>query len=85
MMGLFTSLVMLPLAPIEGVIWIARQLEEQASREIYSPESIRRQLDEFQQALDAGEITEEEYLEAENILLDRLDQVLAFAPPEGDL
>ena len=84
-MGLFTRLVMLPLAPVEGVIWIARQLEEQASRELYSPESIRRQLDGLQQALDAGEITEEEYLEAENILLDRLDQVLVLAPPEADL
>jgi hypothetical protein len=84
-MGLFTRLVMLPLAPVEGVVWIARQLEEQACRELYSPESIRRQLEAAEEALDAGEITEEEYLETETILLDRLDEALVPAQSEVDL
>ena len=84
-MGLFTSLVMLPLAPVNGVIWIARQLEEQANRELYSPESIRGQLDELQRAYEASEITEEEFLEAEDLLLDRLDDALAPMQPEVGL
>jgi hypothetical protein len=77
LMGLFTRLVMLPLAPIEGVVWLARQLEEQAAQELYGPDSIRRQLDELQEALDAGRVTEEEYLRSEDILLDRLDEALS--------
>jgi hypothetical protein len=68
---------MLPLAPVEGVVWLARQLEEQAAQELYGPESIRRQLYELQEALDAGRITEEEYLQSEDILLDRLDEALS--------
>ncbi len=75
-MGLLTRLVMLPLAPVEGVVWIARQLEEQAAQELYGPESIRRQLAEVQDLLDDGWITESEYLEAEEELLDRLDEVV---------
>lgn len=67
---------MLPLAPVEGVVWIARQLEEQAAQELYGPESIRRQLAEVQDLLDDGWITESEYLEAEEELLDRLDEVV---------
>lgn len=75
-MGLFSRLVMLPLAPVEGVVWIARQLEEQAAEELYGPESIRRQLAELEDALEAGYISEEDYAEAEELLLDRLDEVL---------
>jgi hypothetical protein len=67
---------MLPLAPVEGVVWIARQLEEQAAEELYGPESIRRQLAELEDALEAGYISEEDYAEAEELLLDRLDEVL---------
>jgi Gas vesicle protein G len=82
--GLFTRLVILPLAPVEGVVWIARQLEDQAWREVYSPESIRRQLSELQQRCDAGEIPEHDYLETETVLLDRLDEVL-LSQSEGPM
>lgn len=75
-MGLLTRLVTLPLAPAQGVIWIARQLEEQAAEEFYGPDSIRRQLAALEEDLEAGRISEEEYVEAEEVLLDRLDEVL---------
>jgi hypothetical protein len=81
-MGLFTRLVMLPLAPVEGVVWMARQLEQQAWNELYGPDSIRAQLADLQEALEAGDITEDEYLESENILLDRLDAALVAGSPE---
>jgi uncharacterized membrane protein len=82
-MGIFTRLVTLPLAPVEGVVWIARQLEEQAAQELYGSDAIRRQLEQLQEALDAGEITEEEYLRTEDDLLDRLDEAEAWARDEG--
>ncbi len=75
-MGLLTRLVMLPLAPVEGVVWIARQLEEQAAEELYGPDSIRRQLAELEDRLEAGQITEDDYLVSEEALLDRLDEAL---------
>jgi hypothetical protein len=82
-MGLFSRLVMLPLAPVEGVVWMARRLEEQAAQELYGPDSIRRRLRELQDTLDDGRMTEEEYLAAEEILLDRLDEALAPGHLEG--
>lgn len=77
-MGLLTRLVTLPLAPVEGVVWVARKLEERANEELYGPESIRLQLDELQEALEAREISEAEYAEQEDLLLDRLDEALAY-------
>lgn len=79
-MGLLARLVMLPLAPVEGVVWIARQLEEQAAEELYGPDSIRRQLAELEGMLDDGHITETEFVEAEDELLDRLDEALRPDP-----
>lgn len=73
-MGLFTRLVTLPLAPLEGVAWVAQKLQEQAYDELYGFESIRRQLAELQAMLDAGQITEDEYIATEEDLLDRLDE-----------
>src|SRR5579864_5693463 len=78
LMGLLTKLVLLPLAPVDGVIWIARQLQEQANEQMYGSASIGRQLTELREALDNGELTEEEYLEAEDVLLDRLDEARAI-------
>ncbi|MDQ2729732.1 MAG: gas vesicle protein GvpG [Actinomycetota bacterium] len=86
-MGLLARLVMLPLAPVEGVVWIARQLEEQAAEELYGPDSIRRQLAELEGMLDDGHITETEFVEAEDELLDRLDEALrpdpSWTDPDG--
>ena len=73
-MGFFSKLVLLPLAPVGGVIWLAEQLERIAHEEYFSEESIQRELLEWQLAADAGEISPEEYLEVEDALLARLDE-----------
>ena len=69
-MGLMEWLVM-P-APVWGVIWIGQKLAAQAEREIYDPGAIRGQLEELETRYDLGEITEEEFFEAEEVLLGRL-------------
>lgn len=74
-MGLVKSLVLLPLAPVEGVVWIARQLQKEADRQLLDPDVVMEQLTELQRAADQGEISEEEYLAAEEELLDRLDAI----------
>jgi len=71
-MGLISSIVLLPLAPVRGVIWVAEQLAEQAERELYDPGSIRRQIEELAMALESGEIDEVEYDREEAVLLQRL-------------
>jgi Gas vesicle protein G len=71
-MGLFTTLLTLPLAPVRGTIWIAERVAEQAQHELGDETSIRRRLAELQMQYDTGEIGEEEYAEAEDELLARL-------------
>lgn len=68
-MGLFSGLILLPLAPVRGVVWLGEQLLEQASREAGDPAWIYQQLAEIDQARTAGEISPEEADEAEEVLV----------------
>lgn len=74
-MGLFKGLALLPLAPVQGVVWVARQIQEQVDRELLDPQVVLQELAELQAAADQGLISEEQYLEAENELLDRLEAI----------
>ncbi len=74
-MGLFKGLALLPLAPVQGVVWVARQIQEQVDRELLDPQAVLEELAELQSAVDQGLISEEDYLEAENELLDRLEAI----------
>ncbi|GAA0321241.1 gas vesicle protein GvpG [Actinoallomurus spadix] len=71
-MGLFTGLVLLPLAPVRGVVWLAEQVQEQAERQLYDPQRIVRLLEEVAEARDAGEISEEEAARREDELVNLL-------------
>jgi Gas vesicle protein G len=72
-MGLFKSLALLPLAPVQGVVWVAEQIQTQVDRQMLDPSAVLAELTRYQEALDEGVITEEEYLTVEDELLDRLD------------
>lgn len=71
-MGLVTGLLLLPLAPVRGVVWLAEQVLEQAEDQFYDPARIRAQLDRVEEARRSGELAEEECTEIENELLARL-------------
>ena len=71
-MGLITGLLTLPLAPMRGTVWIAERLLEQAEAELNDENAIIAQLMEIDAAREAGEISEEDAAEAEDILLERL-------------
>jgi len=72
-MGLLKGVVLLPLAPVQGAAWVAGQVQKQVDREMLGPEAIMQELGRLQAAVDDGLISEEEYLEAETALLDRLE------------
>lgn len=74
-MGLLKGLLLLPLAPVEGVVWVARQLQEQVDRELLDPSAVLDELERMQHAVDDGLISEDEYLEVEDELLDRLEAI----------
>jgi hypothetical protein len=80
-MGFLTSLVLLPLAPLRGTIWLAERLTEVAEREVDSEATFRRLLVEAEIAFEAGELSEAEYEQVEDELLERLE--LARREGEG--
>jgi type II secretory pathway predicted ATPase ExeA len=71
-MGLFTGLLLLPLAPLRGTVWVAEQIAEEAARQMDEGRTIRRQLAEVELRYERGELTVEELEEIEDELLERL-------------
>ncbi len=72
-MGFLIDLLTFPvMGPVKGLVWIAKKVTEQAESELYNADKVRGQLVELELRLDLGEITEQEYLAAEEILLERL-------------
>ncbi|TKD17476.1 gas vesicle protein [Rhodobacter capsulatus] len=84
-MGLLRKLLLAPVdLPITGALWIIEKIAEAAEGELTDPGTVRRLLRGLEQQLEAGEITEEEYELAEEILLDRLKRgQAAEARPGG--
>ncbi|MFC9087981.1 gas vesicle protein GvpG [Nocardiopsis dassonvillei] len=73
-MGLLSMILTAPAAPVRFVDWTARQVLDAAEREMYDPSRIRQQLAELSERLDAGELSESEFDQAEDELLDRLEE-----------
>ena len=83
-MGVITSLLTLPLAPVRGTVWLAERIQEQADRELYDEPSIRTELLVLEEARETGELSEEEIDAAENRLIERLMEIRGIARGEGD-
>jgi len=78
-MGMLLDLLTLPVTgPINGTIWIAEKLLEQAENEMYDEGKVRAKLMELETLLDLGDISEEEYTAAEDDLLQRMREIRAF-------
>jgi hypothetical protein len=72
-MGILTGLLLLPLAPLRGTIWLAERLVEAAERELDEDTTVRRLLVEAEIAFESGELSEGEYEQVEDELLERLE------------
>ncbi|MGW0940713.1 gas vesicle protein GvpG [Streptomyces sp. NPDC002666] len=66
--------MLLPLAPVCGVVWVSDRLIDAAEAELYDPAVIRTQLAELNRALDDGEIDLTRFEREEERLLDILDR-----------
>jgi uncharacterized membrane protein len=86
-MGLLLKLVTLPVSgPVGGTMWVAEQVRAAAEREYYDEAKIRERLEDLDERLAAGELTEEEYEAASDELLERLLEAHAFwADQEAEL
>jgi len=73
-MGLFTTLLTLPLAPVRGAAWVAQQVAEEAERELYDESRLRRELLQLELDHDAGLVREDEYAQRADALLEKIAQ-----------
>jgi len=80
--GLVSGVILLPLAPVRGVVWIAEQIQQEAARRTDDPAAIRRRLAEVDRARESGELSAEDAASEEEDLVRRL---LAAGPPLGGL
>ena len=71
-MGFLSNVLLLPLAPVQGVLWVARLLQELAENELGDPELLRSRLREAEEAHRRGEISDEDLGRVEDAVFDRL-------------
>lgn len=71
-MGLLTGLITLPLAPVRGVVAVARVVAAEAERQYRDPAAVRRALEQVDQDRAAGLLSEEEAAAMEDELIGRL-------------
>ena len=68
-MGIFSAIVLSPLAPARAVIWLGEVIQRQVEQELHNPANTRRQLEALQEARERGEITAEEERQAQQQIL----------------
>ncbi|MFF1459521.1 gas vesicle protein GvpG [Streptomyces sp. NPDC058330] len=71
-MGLISGILLLPLAPVRGVAWVAEKVNDCADRELYDPGVLRAQLVALNQEFESGNVSAEEFEREEEELLERL-------------
>jgi hypothetical protein len=81
--GLFTSLITLPLAPVRGVAWVAGQVADEVDRQLYDPAQLRNELLRLELDHDDGLVDDDEYEERSDELLERLEAA-AQAPQRAE-
>lgn len=72
-MGILGRILTLPVSgPIEGVLWIARRIQQEANAEQWDQGKVIAALSELELDLDLGKISVEEHDAQEAILLEKL-------------
>lgn len=78
-MGLFSGLLLLPLAPVRGLVWIAETLQTVAEDELNDPQRLREALREAEAAHARGELSDEDLASVEQYVLDRLVPLTGYS------
>ena len=78
-MELLTLLFRLPFLPVQGVIRLGELLQDEAEQQLRDPARIRRELEDAQRRYEAGEISEEQFIQIQDELASTL--VAEAAPP----
>ncbi len=70
--------------PLDGLLWIAETIDERASAEFNDKESLQKRLTALQIRLDLGDITEADYVEQEEVILEAMEAQLDQAQKEKE-
>lgn len=73
-MGILSGVLLLPLAPVKGVGWVADRLLDAAQNELHDPPAVRARLRELNRAYEQGELTLDDFEREEERLLDLLER-----------
>jgi hypothetical protein len=71
-MNLLTLLFRLPLMPLRGFVQLGEALHDHAEQELRDPASVRRQLEQAEQARVAGQISDEDLAHVQGQAVGRL-------------
>jgi hypothetical protein len=69
--GLISSIVLLPLTPVKGVLWVAEKINDEVNRRYYSEGAIVSELRRVDELRKSGELDEETAAAREEELLQR--------------
>ncbi|MHB0874794.1 MAG: gas vesicle protein GvpG [Anaerolineae bacterium] len=85
LLGLLANVVAAPVVlPTKGLLFVLEKIKEQVQGELLDEGKIRQYLLELQALLDHGLIGEDEFTQAEDALLDRLDAIIAFKEEQAE-
>ncbi|TMM05128.1 MAG: gas vesicle protein [Actinobacteria bacterium] len=77
-MGLIKELVLLPVAPVRGVLWVSERIAEQVEQERYAPGAAVQRLEDLEAKRERGEVDEETAKQLEEqVIEEQLDRTAA--------
>ena len=78
-MGLLSKVLFFPITgPVAGIRWSLNQVVKVAEEELTDDAPVKQDLMELQMKLELGDITDDEYVEQEAVLMARLREVRAW-------
>ncbi|WP_327151834.1 gas vesicle protein GvpG [Nocardia sp. NBC_01329] len=83
-MGLLSSIVTLPLAPVRGVVWLGEVIQDQVEQQLHSPAAVRREIEEIEAEAAAGRLSDAERDRALREALSRLSRPPGGIPPADE-
>jgi hypothetical protein len=60
-------------SPLDGLLWIAEQIEERATTELEQKENLQKRLTTLQLKFDLGDISEEDFVIQEQEILEAME------------
>ena len=78
-MGLLTKILFFPVTgPVAGIRWSLGKVQSVVEEELTDDAPVKQELMELQMQLELGDITDDEYVEREAVLMGRLREVRAW-------